>query len=506
MKRNRNGIPAVILGTMLAVLCAASPAGAESTVQVNDPALPGVFDQPSAAVRGSTVHVAYIGGAGTAGPFTLFYAAINGSSNFSDLALSRDTTGFFVTHPVAIDNTDAGNDPYVDARHPQIATRSDTEVVILFQAKAAASPDPAYLLYLARLTLDNNAVVQQSVRMVTGLSGFNEDVSFALVTPDNTARIAYAGRGSVTSRFDVFYARIGLDTAAVTGTPGSPLPLSSTDCGDGSRPLPSLVLDDLNRAHVAWAANDNTANPSPVCYAMVKETFGADNVVIAGTQVLGRTRKWGTPHVLFNLRTSISILAVDEALAATAGNLGMVTINPDADDQDGSPVRVATNTDFLLAPGEAILPDSFDLYHPTAFRDLLGNIHMSGYGSGGSRSVYYAFTPSPAFPFGVFARNPMPVGLGSVEPPVELPGDYTRAAFGFIASGKAIAFWSGRNESTGNRNLNVTGIPTLSAVEVDESGCSASGKGSRGATEGILLLVPAALFGWGRRFRRHVDG
>lgn len=506
MKRNRNGMFAVIFGTALAAMFAAFPAAAEITVHVNDPALPGVFDQPSVAMNGATAHLAYIGGAGTSGPFTLYYAAINGDSNFSDLALTRDTTGFFVTPPVAIDNTDAGNDPYVDARHPQVAVRTSTEVDILFQAKTTVSSNPEYVLYLARLTLDNNAVVRQSVNMVTGLSGFNEDVSFVLVTQDNTARVAYAGRASVADRFDLYYARVDLDNAAVTGTPGTPLVLNSSACGDGTRPLPALKLDDLNRAHVAWAANNDNTAPSPLCYALVKETTGADNVVIAGTQVLGRSRKWGSPDLVINSRSSISILAADESLASTAGNLGMVTINPDADDQDGSPVQVATNTNFLLAPGETILPDSFDLYHPVAFRDVLGNYHMSGYGSGGTNSIYYAFTPSSSFPFGTFASNPMPVGLDSIEYPVELPGDYTRAAFGFITSGKVIAFWSGLNESTGNRNLNVTGIPTKSAVDVDESGCSVSGNGRSGFAEGILLLIPAALFGLRRRFRRHVAG
>lgn len=506
MKRNLDRVLAVVFGTMLAVMFAVSPAAAEKTVPVNDPAVPGVFDQPSVAVNGTTAHVAYIGAAGTSGPFTLFYAAINGAANFSDLALTRGTAGFFVTPPVAIDNVDAGNDPYVDARHPRIAVRSATETVILFQAKAAVSPDPEYLLYLARLTLDNNAVVRQSVRRITGLSGFNEDPSIALVTKDNTARIAYSGRASVTDRFGVFYARVDLDSAGATGTPGTPQLLTSSACGDGTRPLPSLKLDDLNREHVAWAANSDTAVPSPVCYALVKETSGADVVAIAGSQVLGRSRKWGSPNLLVNSRSSVAILAVDEALASTAGNLGMVTINPDADDQDGSPVQVAINTRFLLAPGEAILPDSFDLYHPTAFRDNLGNYHMSGYGSGGTRSVYYAFKPATGFPYGVFGTSPMTVGLDSIESPVELPGDYTRAAFGFITSGKAIALWSGLNSGSGNRNLNVIGIPTLKAVDVDESGCAASGNRRGGFAEGILLLLPAALIGLRKRFRRHIDG
>lgn len=504
MKQNRFGMFATIFGALLVMIFGTSPASAEKTVTVNDPAT-GVFDQPSVAMNGSTAHVAYIGGTGTSGPFTLYYAAINGNSDFSNLSLTRDTPGFFVTPPAAIDNVATGNDPYVDARHPQIAVRSATEMVILFQAKTAASPDPEYVLYLARLTLDNNALVRQSVKRITGLSGFNEDPSFALVTGDNTARIAYGGRSSVTNRFDVHYARVALDNAQVTGTPGTSLLLNSAACGDGTRPLPSLNLDDQKRSHVAWASNSDDTNPSPVCYAMVKETSGADNVVIAGTQILGRSRKWGTPILLVNSRSSISILAFDEALDSTSGNLGMVTINPDKANQDGNPVQVPKINDFLLSPGEVILPDSFDLYHPTAFRDVLGNYHMSGYGSGGSRSVYYAFRPDSIFPYGVIKSNPMPVGVDSIEYPVELPGDYTRATFGFLTDGKAITFWSGYH-SAGNRNLNVTGIPTLKAVDVDESGCSASGSGRNGFAEGLLLLIPAALLGLRGRFRRHVEG
>jgi hypothetical protein len=96
----------------------AATAAAEKTVPVNDPASPGVFDQPSAVARGNTVHVTYIGADNTAGPFRVFYAAVDGGVNFTDLSLSRTTPGFLVTQPTAIDNTDAGNDAYADARHP----------------------------------------------------------------------------------------------------------------------------------------------------------------------------------------------------------------------------------------------------------------------------------------------------------------------------------------------------------------------------------------------------
>ena len=494
-----------ICGISLSAVMAAT-AAAEKTVPVNDPASPGVFDQPSVAVEGAINHVAYIGADNTAGPFRLFYAAVDGGADFSNLSLTRDTTGFLVTPPTAIDNTAAGNDAYVDARHPRIAMRSSTEAVILFQAKPGASPDPTYALYLARLTLENKAVVKQSVRRVTGISGFGEDISFGLVTADNTARVAYASRQGVSGPFDVSYARISLDIAAVTGSPGTPLLLSSVPGSTGSRPLPSLKLDGLNRAHVSWAANSGSSTPNGVYYALVKERSGADSVAIAATEVLGRSRKWGHPHVLVSATGSIIILAADESLPGTSGNLGLVNINPDADDQDGSPVQVPTNTNFILTPpGESILPESFSLFRPEAFLDVLGQIHVTGYGSSGTRSTYYAFKLISSSPFTQFVTNPLPVGLDSSEFPVSLPdGDYTRAAFGFL-SGKVVVFWSGQDPVTGNRNLDVTALPTVNAVPFDETGCrvvTSHGSGGHGRVpDALVLLLPVAVLGL-RRFAR----
>jgi hypothetical protein len=498
--------------TCVVVLVAsmAATAVAERTVTVNDPAIPGVFDQPSVAVRGNTLHVSYIGADNTAGPFRLFYAAVGGGTRFNDLDLTRDTEGFLVTPPTPIDNTAAGNNAYVDARHPRIAMRSESEAVILFQAKQAASPDPTYALYLARLTLEGDAVVQQSVRLVTGVSGFNEDVSFELVTEDGTARVAYAGRSAVSGDFNVFYARISLDTAAVTGTPGTPLLLSSATGSTGTRPLPSLKLDTSDRAHIAWAANDNSFSPNGIYYALVKETDGADNVVIAATELLGRSRKWGHPNTLVSSTSSVIILAVDESLPELAGNIGMVNINPNEDDQDGSPVEVETNTRFLLTPpGEAILPESFSLYRPEAFRDTLGQVHVTGYGNNGTRSTYYAFRLINTFPFAQFVINPLPVGLDSSEFPVSLDGEYTRAGFGFLTSGKVVVFWSGEVAGTGNRNLDVTGLPTATAIETDESGCRVVAKshaGGAGRNADALFLVLPVAFLWMRRMLRRTLG
>ncbi len=492
----------------LLVITLAATAGAEKTVTVNDPAIPGVFDQPSAVAVGgeNLVHVAYIGAASTAGPFLLFYAAIDGGSDFTNLSLSRTTAGFLVTPPTAIDNTAPGNDAYVDARHPQIAVRSSNEVEIFFQAKAVSSPDPVYALYMAQLTLQNGAVVKQTVRLVTGLSGFTEDVSVALNTSDGTARIAYAGRAGISGDFNVYYARVSLDTAAVTGSPGTPLLLSSVPGSSGSRPLPSLQLDDSKRAHVAWAANTDSATANGVYYALVKETNGVDTVAIAATEIIGRSGKWGFPILLVSSTSSIIIMAIDESQPEIAGEIGLVNINPENDDQDGSPVQVRTDTDFLRTPpGEAILPTNFNLFRPEAFIDGLSQIHITGYGTGGTRSTYYGFRLTGAWPYVQFQKIPVPVGLGSSEFPVSLTGDYTRSGLAFLTGGKVIIFWSGEVSGTGNRNLDVTGLPAASAIETSESGCTVvsvpGGKKPVRIPDILLLALPLVLL-WIRRARK----
>ena len=502
MRRFLTTVCLVTLAVSMAVTAAA-----EKTVAVNDPAVPGVFDQPAATASGSVVHVAYIGADTTSGPFRLFYAAVNGNSDFRNLSLSRTTDGFLVTPPTVVDNTAPGNDAYVDARHPRIAIRSSTEAVILFQAKTAATPDPAYALYLARLTLQDGSVVNRSVHMVTGISGFTEDVSFALSLSDNTARVAYAGRPGISGEFQVYYARVSLDTAAVTNSPGAPLLLSSLAGSSGSRPLPSLRLDGANRSHIAWAANSDLGTANGIYYALVKEIGGVDTVAIAATEVLGSSRKWGFPHLLVSATNSLVIVAADESLPGIAGSIGMVNINPDADNQDGSPVQVTENVQFFRTPpGEAILPDSFSLYRPEAFLDGLSQIHMTGYGTGGTRSTYYAFRLANSFPYAQFVRVPSTLGLGSSEFPASLTGDYTRSAFGFLTGGKVVVFWSGEVPGTGNRNLDVTALGTVSAIPTDESGCtavSAPGREWKVRFADVLLLVlPPAVLGIRARLRR----
>lgn len=514
MKRNRNGMCALIFGTALAALLAASLAAAETTITVNDNNT-GIFDQPSVAMDGSVSHVAFIGDNTASGTYRVFYAAVNGAADFSNLSLPRDNT-VLLTFPTALDNTGSGgNSPYLDARHPKIAVRSSSEVVVLFQARPT-SLDTVFRPYIARLTLSGNTVTAQSVLEVTGFpagllsTGTIEDISFGLVTTDNTARMAFSNKTSIgaSEPFQVHFARVGLDNALVVGTP---LALSSGAPPSGSNgylPLPSLKLDDLNRAHVAWAANDASANPNGIYYALVKETNGADNAVIAATEALSRSLAWGHPNLLVENRSSIVILAADESVPGFAGSLGLVKINPDADNQDGTPAYVGTGSSFLLTPpGQAILPSNFDLWRPEALITASGRIHVTGYGNSGTRATYYSFQSTGTSPFAEMLTQPTQVGSEfPPEFPEELAGDYTHAALGFL-NGKVVVFWSGEPAPGGNRNLDVTALPAVTEpIPFEESGCSAAGSGPGGFAGGILLLIPAALFGLRRRFGRHIVG
>ncbi|MDX1815643.1 MAG: hypothetical protein R3239_06750, partial [Thermodesulfobacteriota bacterium] len=113
-----------------------------------------------------------------------------------------------------------------------------------------------------------------------------------------------------------------------------------------------------------------------------------------------------------------------------------------------------------------------------------------------------------AWPFAQFQKLPVPVGLGSPEFPVSLTGDYTRSALAFLTSGKVIIFWSGEESGTGNRNLDVTGLPAASAIETNESGCtvgSAPGGEKTVRIPDILLLALPLVLLWIRRARKATD-
>ncbi len=478
-------------------------AGAEMTLPVNDNNT-GIFDQPSVAMDGSKALVAYIGKNTASGDgYWVYFAAVNGDTNFANLSLVKDSA-VILTSPVAVDNTGTGgNSSFYDARHPKIALRSSTEAVIFFQAKAT-DLDTVYRPYIARFTLTGNTATLASVKQVTGFpagdlaTGDIEDISFGIVTTDNSARIAFGNRSVIgTDPFQVYFARVGIDNALVVG---APIPLSSLPATDGRRPLPSLRLDTLNRSHVAWAAdNAFLTGPVPVYYAMIKETSGIDNRVISATQVIGGGFRWGFPSLQVFSNSSIVVLAADETVPGQAGNIGFINFNPDADNQDGSTVIVADNRNFFITPpGELILPDEFNLYRPDAVLDTSGRLHMTGYGAGGTRCTYYAFHLIATFPYFEILTPRAQVGFDSQEFPREITGDYTKGAFGYT-SGKAIVFWSGLIPGGTNRNLDVTTVGTITLpIPFKESGCSmvsdpCAGEGGRMAGTAFLFLPAIVL-------------
>jgi len=488
-------------------------AAAEITFPLNDNNT-GVFDQPSATFSGNNVYVTFIGDATGSGTFRVYFAAVNGAADFTNLALPRDSSVIPIP-PVAIDNTGAGgNSPYFDARHPRIALRSATEAVIIFQAKPSVS-DNVYRPYIARLALSAGAATLASVRQIGGFpvgvlsTGDIEDISFNLVLTDDTVRMAFASRSAIAAAtpFHVYFARVGLDDATVVGTP---LLLSSgnddTVTGsDGFRPLPALRIDSLNNSHIAWAANDNTTNPGGVYYALVTSTSTVDNVAIGATEILGRTLSWGHPSIVVPATNSIVILAADQSITGRAGSMGIVNLNPDAvTPKTGLPVSIGNVRSFLVS-GPSILPSTFDLYRPEAYLDIISQIHLTGYGISGSAATYYAIKTTTVSPFADFVTPPVSVGFN--EFPAELAGDYTHAAFG-VLTGKTIVFWSGLISGSANRNLNFTAVPNNSFVPAEESGCSMAKNPRAGEREripsAVLLFLPAVALAI-RRFSRGVQ-
>ena len=203
-----------------ATLGLAAAAWAEAIFPVNDAGTGNwVFDQPSVVANGTVLHVAFVGnnaaGADNASLNTrLYYAAVNGAANFTNKATTRSQV--LVTAPVAIDNA-----LFNQARHPQIALRSATELAILFQAIPVG--DNTYKLFLAQVTIGNNAVTSQRVDEIRDAAGARipgklTDPSFALVPNGATMVMAFSSSPSLVAvppYSDVYYARVGLDNARV---------------------------------------------------------------------------------------------------------------------------------------------------------------------------------------------------------------------------------------------------------------------------------------------------
>ncbi|MBI5577325.1 MAG: hypothetical protein HY896_13315 [Deltaproteobacteria bacterium] len=504
-----------VLAALLLAAAFAGPAAAEITLPVNDNNT-GIFDQPSAVLDDTAVRVAFIGDASGSGVYKVYIASVDGNFDFVRTTFPSDNA-YRLTNATAVDNSTSPNDAYYDARHPKILMRTSThEAVILFQAKESSGAT-VYRPYLARVALTGSTITTISVKKITGFptspvdlsTSDIEDISFGIVTTDNVAHIAFCTKSAIgaSESFQVYFARVLLGDATVTGTP---VLLSSITNTGGLRPLPSLKLDSSNRAHIAWVANNSTPVTSPVYYALVKEqpAGNPDNNVIQATQVIATPGiRWGFPITLVYSPSSVVILAADETVSGQAGNLGIVNINPDADDQDGDPAFTADARTFFLSPlGEAIIADGIRLYHPDAFLDSAGKIHLAGYGIDNVFGDYGAIILTTSSPYYDFQPSMVSWGGGTTEYPKELSGDYTRAAFVYMPSaGKVVIFWSG--EIGTNRNLDVTTAKTSSIVTpAQESGCSMvayPGSGENGRMAGAaILFLPAVVLGVRRISRR----
>ena len=379
----------LVLLALAATLSLGAAAWAEGIFPVNDSGT-GVFDQASVAANGTVLHVAFVGGGSAGGPFRLFYAAVNAGADFGNKATTRAQV--LLTAPFAISDA-----LYTDARHPQVALRSATEVAILFQAIPAG--DTNYKLFRALLTIENNAVKTQQVGEIVDpvggrMAGRLVDPSFALVATDNSLRVAYTDNSAGIG--NVYYARVGVDNAFLVG---SRILLSSRPDTQGVQPLPRLRLDGNNNSHVVWAANNNdpTRTPSGIYYAMVQAVPPGvvDNLAIGATQVLSGGYRWGFPNVLLVFPTNVWILAADEpppGSAGLAGSLGISEINPYAVTRDGNPVNVnnvvLNSLFFLNPPGCSVLSSNFDAYHPEGVIDGSQRIHVAGYGFRGGPPLF----------------------------------------------------------------------------------------------------------------------
>ena len=513
----------------------AAGAWAEGIFPVNDTGSGNwVFDQPSVAADGSLLHVAFVGdsvtGADSASLNTrLYYAAVNGGANFQ----AKETTraNVLVTAPVAIENGDA----YTNARHPQIAMRTSTELVILFQAIPAGDTTPK--LFRALVTIGNNNVTSSHVDEIRDAAGARipgklTDPSFALVITDNTMRVAFSSFPSLVSGSpysDVYYARVGMATGRVVN---DTILLTNTASSTGVLPLPRLKIDSNTYSNIVWAANNNDparTTPAGIYYTMVHALPPGlvDNLAIGATQVLTGGYRWGFPSVLMTSPYNIWILAADEPpsgwATGLAGSVGIAEVNPYAVTHDGNPVNInnvisgSDSSFFLNPPGGSVLSSNFDAYQPEAELDSLNRMHIAGYGfryadGHGTPGRYFIMSlgtvssgSGTTSVFATMVASPVSIGTGDVAFATQLPDDYTRTAF-MHYNGKSVIFWSGPdNVVAGARNLYVTS--TFSATDpTTQSGCSMVDDPHRAEAGRIpgaaVLLLPAALLALRRAARK----
>jgi hypothetical protein len=525
------GFRSRFLLVIAAAVVLAATARAEGIFPVNDPGTGSwVFDQPSAAANGTVIHVAFVGngtvGADGAPDTRLFYALVNGAADFRNRATTRSQV--LLAAPVAIESGEA----YTGARHPQIALRSATELVILFQAIPAGETN--YKIFRALVTIANNAVTSQSVAEIRDAAGGRipgrlTDPSFALVTTDNTLRVAFSSFPSPlvdgATFSDVYFARVGLNTARVVN---AAILLTARESSIGVTPLPRLKLDTNKYSHVVWAANNSTGNPTGIYYAMVHAVAPSvvDNLAIGATQVLSGGNRWGFPNLVLTSNRNVWILASDEPPSGgspgLATSMGISEVNPYAVTHDGNPVSVnnvpSNALFFLKPPGGSVLSADFDAYHPEVGLDALVRMHVAGYGfrSGvppfqGTPGRYYVMSPGitasgsgTASIFASMIGSPVSVGIGDIAFATQLPGDYTRPSFVQFTD-RSVNFWSGPdNVVAGARNLYVTGVSLTDPSK--QSGCSMVDEPRRGEAGRIpgaaALLLPAALLALRRAARK----
>src|SRR5574341_2649645 len=109
-----NRIVRLAFAAVLLASALCGTAAGERTVPVNAHNT-GVFDQPSTAVSGNTVYVAFIGDSTASGTYRVFFAAVNAAADFGNFSVLENT--FVLIPPVVLDNSVAGSE-YFDARHP----------------------------------------------------------------------------------------------------------------------------------------------------------------------------------------------------------------------------------------------------------------------------------------------------------------------------------------------------------------------------------------------------
>lgn len=465
------------------------------------------FDQPSVLVSGWVAHVAFIGDAAGDNTFKLYYTAVNGRSDFQKATVTQ--SDILLTPAVAIDN----GSRYTGARHPQIALQTSGRLIVLFQAvPTRTGATGVYKLFRAVINLSGNAVTSQIVDEITDPSGGEMagtlvDPSFAVATSDTTLRISYTDNS--TQYKNVYFARVAIDNAAIVG---GPLLLSSSASSLGVQPLSRLKLDEDGHSHVVWAANDNTGNPTPIYYSFVKRnSSGApDNVGIGPTPVLQGNYPYGFPNLALDTKRNLYVFGVDQKNvdAYGAGILAFTLLDPYGVTHNGGTVTSDDTDFFLTPPGEIPLSTAFNTYHPEITMDTSDYFHVAGYGyydpassSHGVSSNYYAMW------LGDLIRNnsegsvptleltPMRVGTVVESFGMQIPGDYTRAAFAHF-EGKALHFWSGPdsdNVLSGASNLYVTSTIDTTYYSNESSGCSvAAGRRSGGAFPAATLLLPIA--------------